>query len=134
MTYRVFVYGSLLSGLHNHHCLRGAKFVADAETAPGLYQLLSLGAFPGLIHKPAAGAPAVCGEVYDVDQDTLDTLDRLEGNGHFYNRDVLRVHTLDGKPLQAWAYLLSAGAAREHPSIPSGCWRAHLAERGQPAC
>lgn len=112
----VFVYGSLMSGLYNHRRLEtdGARFVREASTEAS-FTLVDLGAFPGLI---AAGSTSVCGEVYDVDDATLASLDELEGHPRFYCRTPIRLAT--GEEVQA--YLLPA-IYRRHPEIAGGDWR-----------
>ena len=42
---RVFVYGSLMWGFHNHHLLNDRVFVREAKTE-ARFELYSLGAFP----------------------------------------------------------------------------------------
>ena len=81
----VFVYGTLLSGRYNHdYFLKGVEFMGEA-TLQG-YALYNLGSYPGII--PASGE-RVMGEVYQVDDQILARLDRLEGNGWLYTRQVV---------------------------------------------
>jgi len=74
---KVFVYGSLLSGFSNHGLLKTATFLGPAKTPKG-FAMLDLGYFPGVIPSDIHETP-IFGEVYEVDDETLQRLDRLEG-------------------------------------------------------
>ncbi len=124
---RLFVYGSLMSGLPAHHLLSSAGaavLVGSARTAAG-YRLVDLGWYPGL---ETAGQGMVLGEVYRVPAAALQSLDRYEGTPHHYRRESIELE--DGQA--AWAYVVTAlGRGRsERPRVPDGDWRAWLATRG----
>ncbi|MDY0002190.1 MAG: gamma-glutamylcyclotransferase family protein [Polyangia bacterium] len=114
-TTRVLVYGTLLRGEPNHRLLAHADFVGQARTEPA-FELVSLGPFPAMV---PGGKTAVVGEVYEVDQATLEAIDRLEGHPRFYQRHPVRLE--DGTVAQT--YLLPTEQARGLPRIPSGDWR-----------
>src|SRR5512133_2641098 len=116
----VFVYGTLLSGEPNHRLLSRAKRLGEVKTLP-LFELRSLGAFPGLI---ALGNTAVLGELYEVDVETLRSLDALEGHPSFYRRACI---ALDSGALVE-AYLLRPSQVRHMPVIVSGSWRQYCKE------
>lgn len=97
----VFVYGSLLRGLPNHHVIDQGE-PQGTGTVQG--RLVDLGYFPGL--TPAAGR--VLGELYAVTGETLSRLDALEGHPHFYRRDLVPVATDQGERW-AWAYFYQGG-------------------------
>ena len=114
---KVFVYGSLKKDQWNHGLLAHAHYLGGMCTEPH-YQMLSMGAFPAVIEDFGNGIP-IWGEVYDIDETTLDILDRLEGHPDFYHR--VEIMTPWGV---AWIYLLS----EPHPShakctISSGDWK-----------
>jgi gamma-glutamylcyclotransferase (GGCT)/AIG2-like uncharacterized protein YtfP len=91
----LFVYGSLLRGLHNHRCLRteepdGAKFVKE-DMING--QLYSNGAYPFLYLAPTN--EFVKGEIYEVEN--LENCDRLESyredrpeSENLFNRRIVK--------------------------------------------
>ncbi|RKG84391.1 gamma-glutamylcyclotransferase [Corallococcus sp. CA049B] len=118
---RVFVYGTLLSGEPNHHLLRGARLVGQAQTLPR-FTLYDYGPFPSLASK---GKHAVAGEVYEVDASMLAALDRLEGHPRFYERTSIALDDAG----RVEAYLFPKGRLAGRPIIESGCWRRHLQER-----
>jgi len=118
---KVFVYGSLMRGLSNNGCLSDARYLKAARTAYG-FALHSLGAFPAAVRREGAGR--VEGELYEVDEQTLARLDRLEGHPTFYRRQWIRLH--DGEAAQA--YLVdddsrASGQVARSPLVPSGNWR-----------
>ncbi|QDE95989.1 gamma-glutamylcyclotransferase family protein [Myxococcus xanthus] len=121
---RVFVYGTLLAGLPNHHHLRGARLLGPARTHAS-FALYDYGPFPALA---SGGRHAVEGEVYEVDALTLAALDRLEGHPRFYQRTPI---ALDGFGLVE-AYLFPKARLVGCPRIASGCWRTHLLKEKKP--
>jgi len=122
---RVFVYGSLMTGLHNHHYLAEARRSGEATIAAGKFAMISLGAFPGLILDPQGAT--VPGELYDVDGDTLAELDRLEGHPRCYRRRLVYV-TCEGNPVTALVYVLNSPRFQE-TLVPDNDWRAFQAAR-----
>jgi gamma-glutamylcyclotransferase (GGCT)/AIG2-like uncharacterized protein YtfP len=125
---KVFVYGSLLSGMGNHVLLSDtkSKMLGECRT-PRQFAMIDLGYFPGIV--PAEKEPVeILGEVYEVDDETLHRLDRLEGYNSsnpsygLYNR--IEIDTEFGK---AFVYTYN----NRHGFIPSrlvadGDWRKHV--------
>ena len=100
----VFVYGSLKKGFHNHHFMGDADFVSEARTRDPVWLLHQFnsktkpGAYvPGVEDK---GDGYIKGEIYQVDDEGLKKLDRLEENGTRYCR---RQVCFEGG-LTAWMY------------------------------
>jgi len=78
----VFVYGTLMTGRANHdYFLKNASLMGEGRLFG--FALYELGSYPGIKPKKKA---MVLGELYIVDQRTLERLDRLEGNGTLYDR------------------------------------------------
>lgn len=154
-TFNVFVYGSLLKGFMNHRIVAASKSLGSFETKRR-YRMLSLGSYPAVHKAPKflreraeAGEfhylrmlheqyRPVRGEVYNVDQKTLNRLDALEGNGSYYTRELLPIK---GFPQRvAWVYLLPCSfrminsdnlVATDHNGIYS--WTLHNArKKGSP--
>lgn len=126
---KVFVYGSLMSGFRNHRLLEGSEFLGNGEIHEPC-RMISFGSFPAIFRVSLvdnAGGPVV-GEVYEVDKNTLAVLDRLEGNGIFYQRERADVYDSNNyltHPL-VWVYYLKE--FREHSSrelVPGRDWRAY---------
>jgi gamma-glutamylcyclotransferase (GGCT)/AIG2-like uncharacterized protein YtfP len=110
--HRIFVYGTLMSGMRNHQRLRQAKLVcSDAHTRyEDDYWMTT--------HKTNGGylAPVVThgiknetkgciqGEVYDVNDDTLMLLDTMEGHPDTYRRTEIAI-TYGEINQRMWMYM-----------------------------
>lgn len=108
---RVFVYGTLKQGFYFHEKYLGdgkAIFIGPARATTD-YSLFVDG-MPHMVRE--ASETGVKGELYEVSQDVLNELDKLEGHPVVYFRDLVEV-TLDvdvhsgqeTKELLAWGYL-----------------------------
>lgn len=121
---RVFVYGTLKQGYGNHAAIEGSKFLGYA-TITGPYEFVNLSWYPAVCQLPPdSPVREIGGEVYEVDHDTLGTLDIIEGHPSYYCREK-RMTSLGNK---AWVYMLPAEmAARE--KVSSLFWRQTEAEQ-----
>lgn len=105
--HRVFVYGTLKRGLRNHHFLEHAAFVGEAHTLTK-YRMLD-GSFP-VLRDSGADLKQVRGEVYDVDEKTLEKLDELESvDSGMYERVKIDVAVSGGKASRAFIYIGRGG-------------------------
>lgn len=103
---KVFVYGSLKTG----GSIRGldqfgpdhAVIINKATTQYPDYDMLDLGAFPGVVKN---GTYKIQGEVWEVSNEAMDQLDMIEGYPDFYKRE--QTLTTAGK---AWMYYLTRDA------------------------
>jgi gamma-glutamylcyclotransferase (GGCT)/AIG2-like uncharacterized protein YtfP len=95
----VFVYGSLKTGgtIRGLDGMPGAEIVGKATSTYPDYNLLDLGAFPGVIK----GTSHIQGEVWKCSDEIFKTLDEIEGYPDFYNR--VKTETSQGR---AWMYYL----------------------------
>lgn len=100
--HKIFTYGSLRKGFHNHGLLRDSEFLGQYHTGPGYIKVPGPG-FPFLIPDPEG--PGTYGELYSVTDLTLEMLDRLEGHPHFYVRTMIDVSNLENTT-KAYAYLM----------------------------
>lgn len=115
MERRLFVYGSLMRGEPAHPLLEGARFVAEASTAPG-FALRDFGDWPGMLRE---GDGAVRGEVFAVPDALVPTLDRYEDHPQVFVRQEIEL--ADGS--RAETYLVRAERADGRPRLASGDWR-----------
>lgn len=90
MNMPVFVYGTLKYGESNSYILRNSIFVGTFKTDPK-YNLHDLGPFPAVVPD---GNVSVIGEVYLVDNDTMEKLDFLEGYPDFYDKELTSVYPI----------------------------------------
>jgi len=117
---KLFVYGTLMRGESNHRLLTGARFLGE-RTTEARYTLVDLGYFPALVD---GGTTAIRGESYEVDDQTLAAVDRLEGHPRYYERRAVTLAAGE----HAEAYFMPVRENRQ--SIDCGDWRAHdLAKR-----
>lgn len=115
----VFVYGSLMQGFGNAGRLKNSKFIGRGM-ASGKFRMASLGSFPAAF-RDVDGEP-MKGELYEVDEETLASLDCLEGNGRFYEREFLDV-TVNGWTYSALVYLV-INPSEGLGFVESNDWRA----------
>lgn len=111
----LFVYGSLRMGKGNHRVLGYYFTYAGKTELHGNYRLISLGYFPGLV--PADTPSRVIGELYWVDDETLDRVDLLEGHPRHYRREMVMVVA----GCAAWTYIYQ-GPTIGRPIVSGGDW------------
>lgn len=112
--HRVFVYGTLMSGGRNAALMADGRLIdPQAVTGEAVWNLVQFNSAsspgrqtPGL---RAGGAFRIAGEVWEVADEGLARMDRLEQNGRRYQREVI---ALRGGGT-AWIYVLIA------PDAPS---------------
>lgn len=82
----VFTYGTLRKGQHNHHFLKGQTFQGEDALTGTLTMKW------GLPFLNLTGDTKVDGEVYDVSEDRMETLDWLEGTARgLYRRETVNL-------------------------------------------
>jgi gamma-glutamylcyclotransferase (GGCT)/AIG2-like uncharacterized protein YtfP len=114
--HRVAVYGTLKRGMSNHDFLRGTQFIG--ETVLTCVTLYDLGLFPAAKLEPSEGIEV---GVYEIDDETLTVLDRLEGyranapETSFYYR-----HMIETPLCEAWIYVYCGGVEGYDPMRQGG--------------
>lgn len=97
-----WVYGTLKKGNSNSYHLKDCEFIDYAEFTGNhtMFTLLqqSQGGlfkqFPALI-KTEQIENTIQGEIYKIDDNILRQLDKLEGNGDLYQREVVEINGKD---------------------------------------
>lgn len=118
----VFVYGSLLRGLHNHHVISSpsTRLIGKARTSQCYYMIAYSSHYPFLLLNPLREghiAQQAVGEVYEVDDRTLARLDELEGytpggdNNEYSRREIEFVYENDSQTIDAIAIATTASTA-----------------------
>lgn len=116
MTHTVFVYGTLKNGEGNNHLLDDSAFIGAAVTDTAEYSMLD-GGFPVVLPAETGGL-AVAGEIWEVDDQTLVRLDRLEGYRgegnptNMYDRKVISVK-INGQRMDNVSIYIGAGRWQE---------------------
>lgn len=115
---KLFVYGTLMQGECNEALMRQARFVGIDRTGP-CFSLVNLGPYPGLLQE---GTTHVCGEVYELDESLLATLDEFEEHPEVYVRRTIGLESGGS----AFAYVLRPEHATAATWLPAGDWRQRL--------
>lgn len=124
----LFVYGTLMRGQTANYKLDNGHFIGEAETPP-LFEMFGQG-FPWVNIVPPENGHSIQGELYFVDRQTLDEVDRYEGYPSFYTRQkftvrpLTRFRYLGDKQPQAWVYYIkerrsfmsNGGSFQIHPN------------------
>ncbi len=98
----LFVYGTLKRGFYNHYYLEKAEFVGEATTVEK-FSLYVKGFIPYVLKSPKVSY--IKGEVYLIDEETLQNIDLLEGHPYEYYREKTLVRLIkNNKTLLAWMY------------------------------
>lgn len=119
--FRLFVYGSLLSGEADHGLLAGAELLGPARTEP-IYSLVDLRVYPALI---AEGTTEVVGELYLVDAKTRMHTDVCKQCPILFERAPVRL--AGGEEAESYFMdVLKVGGRRR---IWNGDWKNRLAPR-----
>ncbi|WP_192035021.1 gamma-glutamylcyclotransferase family protein [Halomonas sp. YLGW01] len=125
MPHLMFVYGTLKRGFVNHAAhLAKAEFV-DRGTTCDAYPLVLHGEDyrPVLVEVKGRGH-RVTGELYRVDERTLDALDHLQRiNDHDgYRRRRLAISDSQGNTCGAWVYMKPCAWVEDVRSDPMACF------------
>lgn len=126
MKHRLFVYGTLMSGMPNNRWLDGCEMLGIARLKD--YVLIDLGHYPGVIYQEDRGEDCddddVVGELWEVDDETLTQLDRIECVPNLYTRETTdSVYDENGYYRGVYLYVYNLNI------ILSGDWRAHAAQK-----
>lgn len=96
---RIFVYGTLRKGCHNHDFLKGSKFVGMTRTLPH-YRMVA-GGIPFLCRMEHNAGDEIVGELYDVDGTVFTRLAELERG---YDCAEIMIQNEEGGTAFAYAY------------------------------
>ena len=111
---KLFVYGTLKKQHSRNNILGAASFIREIKTLPN-YTMIDLGAFPGILDL---GTNVIYGELYEVDDSTLEVCDLIEGHPNFYKRIEIELNN----NATAWCYVLDHAKYENPLVISSGKW------------
>lgn len=116
-THLMFIYGSLRRGSARAMSTKfpRSKFVAEACVSGSLYDL---GAYPGLLLDNSNSL--VTGEVYEVDDQTLDELDDFEASSDYWRQQV--EISFGDEQRMGWTYAPNPESCSSRSLISSGDW------------
>jgi gamma-glutamylcyclotransferase (GGCT)/AIG2-like uncharacterized protein YtfP len=101
---RVFVYGTLKRGKYFHPAYLHDKSDFIGTGVASSDYAMYIDGLPHMVRETNHDFP-VKGELFLVDQVTLDELDALEGHPLVYKRELIDVYDESGERVLAWAYL-----------------------------
>ena len=105
----LFVYGTLKRGHGNNALIRHTEFIAEAISVDKFD--VSGYSFP--CAYPNNDGKLLQGEIYKLTEEDFISTDSLEGNGHFYNREIRRFVYM-GKIIEAWIYIIISPASNTY--------------------
>lgn len=97
----LFVYGTLMRNGRAEDYLSGSEFIGKAILKDYAMYKINHGDFPGIVSKKGEW---VEGELYLIRDTDCVGLDRYEGEGTLYHREIVTVESSTGQK-QAWAYI-----------------------------
>jgi gamma-glutamylcyclotransferase (GGCT)/AIG2-like uncharacterized protein YtfP len=112
----LFVYGTLRRGAKNHAWMNGARYAGSARTA-ACYELVDLGSYPAVVE---GGSTAVEGELYEVNDTHVASLDAFEDVPTLYERKLVQMALAPPQPVEA--YVMRRERAHSAPRIAHGDW------------
>ena len=113
----VLVYGTLKRGGVLHHHMKGARFVG--EDAVANCELYFFEWYPAVVR----GNGHIHGEVYEINDEKLELLDDVEGEGSLFKQHLL--DTIQNQKVWVYLYLHSVSTAQR---IKSGVFDVKLSQ------
>lgn len=98
---KVFVYGTLKKGYHNHFMLKDSKFMGTGVIDD--HTLIDSPYYPYAIERKGS---EVFGQVYKVTKETMKRLDMLEGYPEYYNKKKVKA-TIGKRKHNTYVYYIS---------------------------
>lgn len=100
-----FVYGTLKRGFGNNRLMEGSKFISEGTTVEKyLFYKRGIPFVSKVDNNP--NTVNVNGELYEVDENQIPAIDRLEGHPNWYRRELIDIKTPDNQTVQAWIYFM----------------------------
>ena len=109
MTHKIMAYGTLQRGFVWHERLLknqpGSKFIGKAVTLDRYYLFAS--GIPYLSKTGPGRGTKIHGEVFEVTDEQLERLDRLEGHPNWYTRTPIKVSIRRQAAIEVEAYFIN---------------------------
>lgn len=86
----VFIYGTLKQGQCRESSMNSARYLGTATIASN-FAIYNCGQYPALVKLQDTQPNNVRGEIYEVDEEHLEVLDRIEGVPYLYKRDAVEI-------------------------------------------
>lgn len=113
MSKLLFVYGSLKKGGWANSRLLNQKFIGTAKTTKN-YKLYAGASYPMLVEEEDSNkALEIEGELYEIDEDLIPSLDRFEGVPSLYKRAHLSIQGYEGQEIIGYLYANPVSGLRD---------------------
>lgn len=99
---KVFVYGTLKKGKHNHWYLEDSDYLGRGKTKEK-YNYSKSGGLPKVTKESGDGDLRIRGELYEINKDVLRCIDELESHPNLYKREKVDI-IINGSIKKAWCY------------------------------
>jgi gamma-glutamylaminecyclotransferase len=103
VTYKLFVYGTLRRGFHNHDLMRNAKHICDGRTTDSMRLMVHRGHGIPFTWKDEGGKP-LRGEFYEIDEEDIMPIHSMEVSAG-YEAKWLSIILDSGETARALVYL-----------------------------
>ncbi len=106
--YKIFIYGQLRTGMYFHDEFLGkgqSTFLGKAHT--GKDYSLYIEALPSMVKETSE--TGVKGELFEVNDEVLERLDKLENHPEVYKRELITIYTDKGEEVKAFAFIRPMG-------------------------
>ncbi len=91
----LFVYGTLMTGMKNHSKISHLKFIENGITRDKFYMAsLTCSSYPIISNEKInfqQQLSEIKGEIYEIDEKTLKSLDDFEGHPEYYTRKLINI-------------------------------------------
>lgn len=120
-----FTYGTLMKGERNHTLLKGKATFITAATVKGTLFHLPYG-YPAYLNNSKENK--VFGEVYEIDTQVLEDLDKLEGYNEssqsgMYLRKKIKATILNGDNMECFIYVWNEKIPENSIELDSSKWK-----------
>jgi gamma-glutamylcyclotransferase (GGCT)/AIG2-like uncharacterized protein YtfP len=116
-TVKLIVYGTLMSGEHNHRFCRNAVNITHCTITGTLYDT-GYG-FPAFVPE---GENTVAAELIEIPFEDWEAVDRLEGYPRLYDRLMFPAKLENGTKVSGWVYVMH-NLPEMAQVIESGSWK-----------
>lgn len=111
----LFTYGSLMTGMKNHSKISHLRFIENGITQNKFYMAsLTCSSYPIISEEKInfqQQLSQIKGEIYEIDERTLESLDDFEGHPDYYTRKLITVVIESNEEFEltvdAYCYIIS---------------------------
>jgi len=124
MSLKLFTYGSLMSGGRLDRYLKNSKFIKNMDVY--FHKLVTMNGswYPAMIRSYASSI--VKGELYEVNEDTLEALKIIEGHPNLFELKTVGVQDKDIRGVLAFVGVHDQFYSDKAITVPKGDWKLWL--------